>query len=525
MTTIDYFDGDDGDPWDATLWPLIRYPRDPAETPEIQTGRGRLEVLNTSGSRVFCFTEPELADVDISFKFLANPDDNVVYLELGYRITHGIASDDPGNGYTVILQPSGDNVRLCTINDDDARVIAGAGNANFAGISSATTEYSVRVRSQGDRHQVKWWAASNPEPSSWQFDITDATWSAAGRIYIALAALEANPTYVDIDRFRFEEIVPAPAGTRVGSERRPIVGLYIGATPVVFCSVGDVEIPVPESEPPPPPSGLDGFPTSTTVGVFAANPGWVPDDTITDDMFVTDPGEIVENLRFEDCALVVEAISTTVRNCEFVNAGITNISGTTVYGNLIVEDCTFTVDNGDYLPTQSALYGGGYTVRRCAIIDVNEGFSVESPAGSGWDVVIEDTWCRIHPPDDCTDWHGDGLQTLGDVPEGEITFTNSVIGAVPLIPEDDCGASSAIDLYHTNMAHGVINGLILFGGGFSLRQGAPTDVNGLYIVEDSYYFDVMACDPDTIGDWNDAWLCALDEDGQPIDLVELERPT
>lgn len=526
LLIFDLFDGDDGDPWDPEIWPLFREPRNPSPTPELLSNQGRMTSANTTQCWQFMFTEPTLANLDFSIYYTPDPDDMDMFLEIGYRLTANVTSGghDPGLGYNLRWHPSGNAVRLYTVDAETNYTVIGFNNS--PGIATAD-QRAFRVRVDGDRHLVKWWKVADGELPGWQMDVTDATYSAAGRSCVVMRNGTDHVNFVDWDHLRLEEVVPPSASIRVGSDTREIVGLYVGNQPVQALFYGDIEIPIPESAPPEPPPTLDGFPTATSVGVEAANPGWTPTTTETSDVEVTVASTVIEDTLFDGANLFVHAANVTVRNCEFVNGDIINVDGSTIHAGLVVEDCTFRADPpGTYMPHAACITGSGWTATRCLCVDCTEGFSTEFALGTGGDIAITDCYVWIQHPTPCEDWHGDGIQTLGSYDVGTITVTNSVFGTDPTV--DDCGGSSCIDFFEGTMGHGVLNGVIMSGAAWSLRQSAPCDVNGLYVVDGSWDFGPVTSDnPGSIGDWNDAYTCDLDGSGQPIpaSFVAIERPT
>lgn len=54
----------------------------------------------------------------------------------------------------------------------------------------------------------------------------------------------------------------------------------------------------------------------------------------------------------------------------------------------------------------------------------------------------------------------------------------------------------------------------------------PCDISSLYVVEDSYDFGpVAATAPENIDVWENAFLCTLDGEGQPIPGTPIDKPT
>lgn len=245
------FPGDDGDPWDPAVFPIIRNPRDPNPTPTIEDGWGRMVTGNTLNCNIVAFTEPVLADLELTVKYRPDPSNNDLFVELGYRIGTNIETGDPTDGYLVTLHPAGNGMRLYTITGGENRL--SIGNDNFAGINDFEERF-VKVKVRGDRHQVKWWTASGDEPPGWKIDLTDTAFPAAGRSFIRMFNSDSAVNFVDFDSFRLQEVAPPDPGLRVGAN--PVVGLYyvdddLVAHPATACYYVDDDlvahsVPVPE---------------------------------------------------------------------------------------------------------------------------------------------------------------------------------------------------------------------------------------------------------------------------------------
>lgn len=276
-----------------------------------------------------------------------------------------------------------------------------------------------------------------------------------------------------------------------------------------------------------------GFPTATTVGVDAI-PGWTPTATVVDDnVTVTEAGAVVEDLRIVNGVLIVRAPHVTVRRCETINGGFTNDYGLTVYNDCTFEDCTArATPPGLGTPLNAAWGNAGYTCRRCAVIDTNEGWHTGASAASGFTLAdptdpkqfkvrLYDCFARITGPPDCSelgiDYHGDVLQCFdgsnGGVP---LVIRNCAFYSNDDLP--DCGASAILGCGYPQSQPIDLDGCIMYGAAISYHNDCGGKVRNLYIVEDAAVFFGLGVDdagwtrhdPDN---WS-AWNVTLTPDGQ-----------
>ena len=155
------------------------------------------------------------------------------------------------------------------------------------------------------------------------------------------------------------------------------------------------------------PTASGGFPTLSSVGVPA---GWTPVRVVNGDYTVSTAGAVVQDLRING-SLIVNAPNVTVRRVEMLGGSINNFVGPTCRNGLVVEDTTIArgpgqTTSGDW----PAIGAGGYTARRVKIDGLPEGFRVGGVENGCGPVRIEDSYARVVSPDNCGDWHGDGLQ-------------------------------------------------------------------------------------------------------------------
>jgi hypothetical protein len=236
------------------------------------------------------------------------------------------------------------------------------------------------------------------------------------------------------------------------------------------------------SRPSPAPKG-NQFPNPDTTGV---PDGWKPRETRDTELTVTEPGTVVQDVRFTNGAnLVVKADDVVVRRVEFQGGGITNQYGDAPEGcghNLLVEDTTFAPVPGRFQPSDFPVLGeGSYTARRIEVDGRGEGPRL-SDCGP---VLLEDSFIRIRGADPgtaaCEAVHSDGVQAVAGV--GATARNNTIVMVNP------CGTSPWY-VGHPDQNKGTytIDRLLVAGAGFVFRQGPAASVTGLRIVDKSWVY-------------------------------------
>jgi hypothetical protein len=226
--------------------------------------------------------------------------------------------------------------------------------------------------------------------------------------------------------------------------------------------------PGPSPLPPGPISGQ--FPNPSSTGVPA---GWSPAQTRSRDLDVNTASAVVHDIRLTAGAdLNIDAPNVTVQRVE-LQGGMIN----TDKPGVVIEDTTIDRASPESSDGEGAVSYCGYTARRVAIIERNEGFR----DGCSTPTHIEDSYVEITPPDSCGDWHGDGLQgyTGGDLYVSNVTIdfreTSGCPGNAPFFFPGGQGNSAAY-----------VNGLLVRGGGYSFRMGTPGSVRGLRVVQGTW---------------------------------------
>ena len=240
------------------------------------------------------------------------------------------------------------------------------------------------------------------------------------------------------------------------------------------------------STPPPPGLPAPGVPpTPVTAGVPA---GWVPAQTRSNDLTVTQPGAVVQDILFTGGNLNIEAPNVTVRRVKLQGGRLSNTQGGCANG-LVVENSTFEPPPGQTRSgpndTEGAVGVGGYTARRVKIWNRAEGFRVGGNNSGCGAVRIEDSFVRVTSPSGCGDWHGDGLQGYTGPP---LSVHNVTIDFV----EDLCGGTAPFFVPSgQGNTSAEVNGLLVKGGGASFRLGVPGSVRGLKIVDGSWHYSAV----------------------------------
>lgn len=215
---------------------------------------------------------------------------------------------------------------------------------------------------------------------------------------------------------------------------------------------------------------------------------------------------MVQNLRLINGILYIRANNVTIRNVELVSARIVNDYDHICYP-VRIEDTSILRGSTDI--SMPAIESGGYTAVRLKIDGPSEGFRVGEKDFPGCEngVTILDSWVKVDIPDDCSDWHGDGVQGYRG---GPLVIRNTYIN---LAETKNCTGTSAFFYPDQENTSVVVDHVLLAGGGYVFRLETPGSVTGLKIVDDSWDFaplDVQSCSKLTA--W-DAELVTVNADG------------
>ena len=253
-----------------------------------------------------------------------------------------------------------------------------------------------------------------------------------------------------------------------------------------------------------PTSVLPGFPTRTSVGLPS---GWKPAREVTGNLRIDQAGAVVEDLRITNGTIEIDAPNVTLRRIQGVGAFVATDSDNACSSGLVIEDSEFTPGAVTSEKDPPVIGQGGFTVRRTVIDGVPEGIrSGASDIGCG-PITVEDTYVRIISPDDCNDWHGDGIQGYGGA---AVTVRNSTLimdvrnqcyGTAPFFYPKDQGNTS-VD----------IDGLLVSGGGYPFRNGMPGTVKDLDVVDGGWVFAPVDVNCAVVTSWQ-AKVVTLHDDG------------
>lgn len=237
------------------------------------------------------------------------------------------------------------------------------------------------------------------------------------------------------------------------------------------------------------PVRLDSYPTSATTGVPE---GWVPKLEWTGEQTVWEDGAVIEDVRLTDGVLFVRAENVTVRRVELVDSRILNDYGRECFNGLRLEDVS--VVRGPRDLGVPVVQSGGFTATRLKIDGPSEGIRVSEKAIGCGPAVVEKSWIRATPPENCVadkvDWHGDGIQGyLGP----ELTVRDSHI---ELVETEGCLGTAAFFYPDQGNTAATIENVLMSGGSYVFRLGTTGSVTGLKIVNDSWIYgplDVTDC--------------------------------
>jgi hypothetical protein len=264
--------------------------------------------------------------------------------------------------------------------------------------------------------------------------------------------------------------------------------------------------------PPPTSTGASGpLPTPNNTGVPA---NWVPAQTRTSDMTVTQAGAVVQDILFVNANLIISAPNVTVRRVKFQGGLISNWVGPSCSNGVVVEDSTFEPPPGQQYSNDSegATGVGGYTARRVKIWRRQEGFRDGGKGGGCGPVTIEDSFAKIVIPPGCPgDPHADGIQGFDGPP---LTVRNTTID----FNEASCGTAPFFVPSQQGNTTADVDGLLVMGGGAAFRDGVPGTVKGLKVVDKSWYYFPVTVSCSLLSGW-DAQVVTITPDYQIASTV------
>jgi hypothetical protein len=265
------------------------------------------------------------------------------------------------------------------------------------------------------------------------------------------------------------------------------------------------------------------FPSPATTGVPA---GWKPAQTKSSDLTITEPGTVVEDVRFTNGAsIVVEADNVTIRRVDMQGGIITNQYGDAPANcghQLLVEDTTFEQIPGKV--NDGAVIGeGSYTARRIEVDGRGEGPRL-SDCGP---VTVEDSFISIHSADPgtaaCEATHADGFQAFhgrGGTFRNNTVIFESECGTSPYFMGSGVQSSSepAINTGTYNIDRMLVGGI----SGYPFRQQVPGSITGLRIVDKSWIYGPIDNRCSALSPW-DAKIVTIDANYRVTGIVRNQR--
>jgi hypothetical protein len=244
--------------------------------------------------------------------------------------------------------------------------------------------------------------------------------------------------------------------------------------------------------------------------------GWSPARTQSSDLRVTKAGSVVENVRIVGANLIIDAPNVIVRKVEVLGGRIVNDPGPTCQNGLVLEDVS--VVRGANQTTRAsdppAIGTGGYTARRVKIDGTAEGFRVGGGNIGCGAVTIENSYASVRYPDECGDWHGDGIQGYGGA---KLTIRNVTLH---MVEGRGCGGTAPFfypaDQGNTSVD---IDKLLVSGGGYPFRLGTGGKVRGLRVVDGSWHYGPVEVRCSALSEW-EAQVVSVDANKQPTKVVK-----
>jgi hypothetical protein len=218
------------------------------------------------------------------------------------------------------------------------------------------------------------------------------------------------------------------------------------------------------------------FPTRDSAGLPS---GWSPQRTHNGDLWIREAGAVVQDIRITGGTIYVAAEDVTLRRVHGVNTTVANDVNGICGSGLLVERSSFERTAPSTETDVPVIGNGGFTVRNVMIDGVPEGIRVGSKHCGG--VTVERSYLRIVPPDECDDWHGDGIQGHNGGPV--------VVRLTTIVLEERADCPGNAPFFYPDGQDNTsleVDGLLVSGGGYPFRAGAPGAVRHLQVVQDSW---------------------------------------
>jgi hypothetical protein len=250
---------------------------------------------------------------------------------------------------------------------------------------------------------------------------------------------------------------------------------------------------------------LNVFPNDKNTGVPK---NWTPKQTYNG-YTVRTRGAVLRDVRIYG-DLRIEADDVTVHRVEVLGGKVnTNCRRNTVLLRVTVARRSGQSTSGH----DPAIGPGGYRAARVKIDGLPEGFRVGGKSSGCERTVIRDSFVRVVAPDNCSDWHGDGVQGY-DGPRVVVRNTT-----IDFQERRGCGGTAAFFYpYSQGNTSARIDGLLVKGGGYPFRLGMPATVTGLRIVEGSWGYGPIWVKCSAVTTW-DAQIVKINKHFQPIETV------
>lgn len=254
------------------------------------------------------------------------------------------------------------------------------------------------------------------------------------------------------------------------------------------------------------------WPSPDNTGVPA---GWRPTATRTSDLKITRAGAVVKDIRLVNADLIIAANDVKVQRVELQGGSIINDTGPSCSDGLVIENVSLGRSPGRSTRSADlpAIQAGGYTARRVKIDGRPEGFRVAGKSLNCGRVTIDNSFARVTSPDDCGDWHGDGIQGY----DGPALVVRNV--TLDLVQTGSCGGTAPF-FYPSGQDNTSvdIDRIMVKGGGYPFRLAMPGSVRSLRVVDGSWEYGPIDVKCSLLTAW-DAEIVTIGPDYQPTHTV------
>ena len=270
--------------------------------------------------------------------------------------------------------------------------------------------------------------------------------------------------------------------------------------------------------PAPPGGGGAAWPNESNTGAPANITAL---STCSGTINTTSDGQVIQDICI-DGDILVGNDNVVIRRVDIRGGRIVNwkFNDAGCGANLLVQDTTIRKTAPINVGEESAIELGSYTAERVKVLDLAEGYRSAGADHGCTTVTVKDSFLRIHSPDSCPnyDWHGDGLQGNGGPP---VTIRNSTFDMVYL-PNTQCGGTGPFFYSSQGNTSADIDGMLLIGGGYSMRLGEPATVRNVYIKDkgnpairpdgtgDGYFYGSIDVKCSQVSVWQNVNIASVD---------------